>query len=153
MLTRTSGTHISPDIILDSGTLPCLRKLKTDVFNLSIFARSHISFSKTLEILHTGVCYLDEAGGFVFAEMYRALEEYGGLPRLKGLTLTFGELPDDLQNAEWIAGLERLCPGVEQFCGDVNVAWVAVSRLVSSLYTRLIQRCSQVYHGRYPDQV
>lgn len=103
-----------------------------------------------LETLHTGATYInDEEEGFEFAEMYRALEEYGGLPGLKGLTLRLDDLRDNLRDAEWVAGLGKLCLGVKQFCGDGNVGWAAVSRSTPSFYIRPKQTYSWAYHGCY----
>lgn len=132
---NSKSCHISPDIALDRGTLPRLRTLKADAFNLGVFARSGISSLQTLESLHTGIDYTDEEGGVRFTEMYEALEACGGLPRLGTLKLELRGLEDELENARWVAGLGRLCPKIERFWGDLGVGWVAVSRLYFLLVT------------------
>lgn len=123
--------RISPDIVLGPSTLPNLRRLTVDAFNLGVFVRSGMSSLKLLETLHIGSGYLRrEDEGVGFAEMYRALEAYGGLPQLKALRLTLEGLNDEGEDAHWIAGLGRLCPKVERLWGNYNVWWTAVSHII-----------------------
>lgn len=122
--------RISSDIALDPGTLPNLRHLTTDPFNLSIFIRSGLSSLQTLDSLHIGVCFVEEQEAR-FSEMYRALEAFGGLPELKVLELELVRVDDELANARWIAGLGKLCPKVERFRGDYEVGWTSVSHFIS----------------------
>lgn len=123
---QVSPTAIGP------GTLPNLRHLTADAFNLGVFLCSEVLSLRTLESLHTGVAYFDEKehGRAQFVEMFHMLEAKGGLPGLKVLELEFDGLNDRSGDARWIAGFGKLCPQVEWFWGDRDVAWTAVSHLI-----------------------
>lgn len=123
--------HVPIDFLLGPNTLPNLRYLTVDASNLGIFVRSGMSSLQTLESLHIGVRYVDEQIDDVgFAEMYQALEAYGGLQGLKVLELELEGLVNELEIARWISGFGKLCPNVEEFWGDYKVGVAAVSHFV-----------------------
>lgn len=121
--------HVSP-VALRPGTLPNLRSLTADAFNLRAFLSSEVLSLQTLESLHTGVGYFKEQedGYAQFSEMFCMLEAKGGLPGLKVLELELdGLYGGEVDNAYWIAGFGKLCPKVEKFWGDFEVEWTDVS--------------------------
>lgn len=119
--------HVFPNASLGPSTLPNLRCLSVDASNLGTFVRSGMFSLQSLESLHIGVGYFKEEEDGGFANMYQALEAYGGLPGLKLLELELEGIINELGVARWILDLGKLFPKLEQFWGDYEVGKAAVS--------------------------
>lgn len=114
---HTSTCRISPDVAFGSGTLPNLRRLTAEAFNLNIFLRSGVLSLQKLEHLRTGPGHhkWQEEERVEFREMLHNLETKGGLPELKMLLLLLNK--DDAENEHWITGFVKLCPRVKRVLG------------------------------------